>query len=376
MRLVLDLRWVKSPVLDGIARVSLSLTAALMRQQPDWFFVLLFGSDSLRRFGLDWLNAADTQAIQADYVSLVIPFGPASPLNQLRLGGLLRKHRPEQYFSFYYAFQRLSIPQTIMVHDLIPLLFPDSFKQASLGFRLSMTRADSLKLLLSNARRVVTVSHSTRQDLEQQLQVPKSRIAVCYPGVSPSLPVKGSYPGLAPGYVLALGRPDPHKNLAGLIAAYAALPDALRQQHPLVLAGPEDSRYTPALRQQIQDLGLGETARILGPVAPEHLPALYSGARLLAMVSHYEGFGLPVIEAMSYGVPVLAAWRGSLPEVAGEAALLVNPERPPEITWGLHRLLTKVWLHKNLIKRGREQAARFSWAASASRLAEILQQPD
>lgn len=380
MRLLIDLRWIRSEVLDGIARVSLSVTSELLRLYPDWRFGLLFATPRLRDFALNWIQTYHGFDIVADYVSLVTGFSAQSPLNRALLWKQVKGFRPDLYYSFYYIFHPLPVPQVATVHDLTPLLYPEYFSQASLGFRLTMTQTRVLNHLLSSMDGVVTVSQNTRQDLIQRLGLEPERIHVCPPGVDPpeaakgKAPLKGQLAGLRPGYVLSLGRPDPHKNFQGLIEAFGDLSPELRRQHPLILAGPEHRSYTRQLESRIRKLGLDNCVYLLGPVSNEDLPALYQHAALFALVSYYEGFGLPVLEAMAQGTPVLTSDRSSLPEVAGDAALLVNPERSMEISWALNRLLKVEHVANTLRKRGLARAESFSWQQTAERLSLALRQ--
>lgn len=377
MRLILDLRWVRSTVLDGIARVSLSLTAELLRLRPDWPLLLLFNSKELQQFSLDWIQTYNEGRSLADFIALTPGFSAQSPLNRALLWPQLKRFRPDVYFSFYYVFHPLPVRSVCMVHDLIPLAEPASFRQASTAFKLTMTRPQVLRWLLQPMEGIVTVSEHTRRDLVSRLQLPERQIQVCHPGVEwPS--VIGQAPptlqGLKPGYVLSVGRPDPHKNFAGLIDAYATLSPDLRRLHPLVLVGPLDPRYTPGLQARVQQLGLQGCVWFSGPVQQAELAWLYRNASVFALISRYEGFGLPVLEAMAAGVPVVTSDRSSLPEVAGDAALLVNPDRPMEVAWALHRLLKDRALAERLRECGLHRAAAFSWEHSAHRLAGILNQ--
>lgn len=376
MRLLLDLRWVRSEILDGIARVSLSVTAELLHLHPDWRFSLLFTDAHLRDFSLDWIRKYHPQEIIADFQALVTGFGPTSPMNRALLWKQVKSFRPELYYSFNYIFHPLPIPQVCTVHDLIPLLYPDYFTQASLGFKMTMTRAQVLRLLLRPMDAVVTVSNNSRQDLVERLGILPEGVYVCPPGVEPvDLSDSLSLPplkGLPPGYVLSVGRPDPHKNFHGLIEAYADLSPDLRRLHPLVLAGPGDKPYTRRLEEQIKTLGLERQVRMLGAVDSADLGALYRHAGVFALVSYYEGFGLPVLEAMAQGTPVITSDRSSLPEVAGDAALLVNPERPMEIAWALNRILKVSTFSDSLRRRGPRRAALFSWQRTAENLSSAL----
>lgn len=375
MRLLIDLRWLRSEILDGIGRVSLSVTAELLHLHPDWRFCLLFSDARLRDFALDWISAYHPNELLADFQATVTGFGPQSPLNRALLWRQVKAFRPDLYFSFYYIFHPLPIPQVCTVHDLIPLLYPELFQQASLGFKMAMTRTQSLRWLLKPMDGIVTVSQNTREDLIGRLGIAPGRIHVCPPGVDAqpaSEALGGELARLKPGYVLSVGRPDPHKNFHGLIEAYGDLAADLRRQHPLVLAGPGDKPYTRRLEQQILSLRLEKSVYLLGPVDNQQLPALYRQAAAFALVSFYEGFGLPLLEAMAQGTPVLTSDRSAMPEVVGDAALLVNPDRPMEIAWGLNRILRVTSIADSFRRRGLRRAAQFSWQRTAERLSAAL----
>ncbi|HEY9841929.1 MAG TPA: glycosyltransferase family 1 protein [Candidatus Obscuribacterales bacterium] len=378
MRLLLDLRWVRSEILDGIGRVSLSVTAELLLLHPDWPFGLLFADAKMRDFALEWIRAYHyPDEIVADYQAMVTGFGPQSPLNRALLWKQVKAFRPDVYYSFYYIFHPLPVTQVCTVHDLIPLIYPQYFQQASLGFRMAMTRAQTLRWLLKPMDGIVTVSNNTCQDLVEKLGIAAERIHVCPPGVEQQRseqPLHGDLAGLASGYILSVGRPDPHKNFHGLIEAYSDLSPELRRDHPLVLAGPGDKPYTRKLEQQIKALKLDRAVYLLGAIDSKELPALYKHAAAFALVSYYEGFGLPVLEAMAQGTPVLTSDCSSLPEVAGDAALLVNPDRPMEIAWALNRILKVQSVADALRRRGLKRVARFSWERTAERLSAALRE--
>lgn len=377
MRLLLDLRWIRSEILDGVGRVSLSVTAELLHLHPDWPFALLFADARMRDFAMDWIRSYHPHEIVADYQAMVTGFGPQSPLNRALLWKQVKAFRPDLYFSFYYIFHPLPIPQVCTVHDLIPLIYPQYFQDASLAFRMAMTRSQSLRWLLKPMDGIVTVSNNSCQDLIERLNIPYEKIHVCPPGVDQQIsvrPLNGDLAQLQPGYILSVGRPDPHKNFHGLIEAYSDLSPDLRKQHPLVLAGPVDKPYTRKLEQQIKTLKLDKSVFLLGPIDNQDLPALYKHAGAFALVSYYEGFGLPVLEAMAQGTPVLTSDCSSLPEVAGDAALLVNPDRPMEIAWALNRILKVPSVADSLRRRGLKRVASFSWERTAERLSAALRE--
>jgi alpha-1,3-rhamnosyl/mannosyltransferase len=380
VKIFLDLRWVRSATLDGLGRVSLSLVAELLRLESPHSFCLLLSTQELARFCLQWIREADPRPLRAVYRIDTLGFDARSPLNRLVLPRLQKDFGADLYFTPYYPFHPVpGIPCVGMVHDLIPLLFPAYFREASLPFRLLMTRATPLKLLLKPCTKIITVSQSSARDLEKALEIDPARIAVIYPGVSPCVPHPD--PGSAldfyglpgPGYILSVGRPEPYKNFVGLIQLYARLPLTLREKHPLVLVGPPHPIQTPHLQEEITSQGLSRFVFLTGAVAAEDLPALYQAAAVFAFPSLYEGFGLPVLEAMAAGIPVLSSDRASLPEATGGAALLWNPEDLEGGSRHLEKLLRDPELRQSLIEKGHTQARRFTWQTMAEHVLKTFE---
>jgi len=177
--------------------------------------------------------------------------------------------------------------------------------------------------------------------------------------------------GLPDHYALYVGINKPHKNLPRLVEAFARITHHV-SRFTLVIAGHEDPRY-PQARERAAALGL-DSVMFLGAVAEEDLPALYSGADLFVFPSLYEGFGLPVIEAMACGTPVACSNVSSLPEVAGDAALLFDPHTPESIAAAICQTLQNAELRERLRRRGLEQAGHFSWEHAARLTLEAYRQ--
>jgi len=375
VKIFLDLRWVRSATLDGLGRVSLSLVAEILRHQSPHSFGLLLSSPELARFCLKWIREIDARPLRAVFRVDTLGFDARSPLNRLVLPRLQKDFGADLYFTPYYPFHPIpGIPCVGMVHDLIPLLFPAYFREASLPFRLLMTRALPLKHLLKACKKIITVSKSSAQDLEKALNIAPERIVVIYPGVSPFVPhpdpssVLAFYGLSGPGYILSVGRPEPYKNFLGLIQIYARLPLALREKHPLVLVGPPHPIQTPQIQEEITAQGLSRFVSLTGAVSAEDLPALYQSASVFAFPSRYEGFGLPVLEAMAAGVPVLSSDRASLPEATGGAAQMWNPDDLEGGARHLEALLLNPELRQNLIEKGFQQAANRNWQSMAEQV--------
>ncbi len=263
----------------------------------------------------------------------------------------------------------------VTVHDLGYLAYPQTHPAFSRWYLTVSTRWN-----VRVAAHVIADSQATRRDLHAHLHVNPAKVSVVYPGYDAQRfqPVRderrieqarAKY-GIGERYVLYLGTVQPRKNLARLVEAFARL-DAPTTE--LVIAG-RRGWLTDDLYRRAETLALGARLRFPGYIASEDVPALLTGAVAFAFPSLYEGFGLPVLEAMACGTPVLCSNATSLPEVAGEAALLVNPHNTDALGSALQRLLRDETLRCDLIARGFERVKRFSWDASVRQIAEIIGQ--
>ncbi len=262
------------------------------------------------------------------------------------------------------------VPQVIVVHDLIPLHLPGSFPRQYLYFRHVVPR------ILRSSRAIVTDSESTRRDVVSFYGVDASRVSVVPCGYDrarfrvglDASAVKDKH-GLE-RYVLFVGNLFPHKNLPVLFEAFALL--ARRFPHALVIAGRKDARYYPSLAAQARALGAADRVRFLDYVPSEDLPALYAGADALVLPSLYEGFGLPVLEAMACGTPVIASRAGSLPEATGDGAVLVESSDVRALAAAMEAVLSDPGERERLRHRGFAQVARFGWERTALEMLEVL----
>jgi len=222
--------------------------------------------------------------------------------------------------------------------------------------------------ILKRCDRLIAISAHARQDAFEVLGIPLDRIRVIYPGVATEFfevtdhqaaSVRTMY-NLPQSYFLFVGCIEPRKNIRGLIAAYKTLPEAVQREVPLVIAGPfgwESDAVRPLLASQ--------NVLYLGYVPEVRLPALFRGATALVYPSYYEGFGLPVAQAMAAGIPVITSTSSSLPEVVGDAGLTVNPDSTADLAGALQRVLTSTAVARDLGCRGRARAQAYRWEAAA-----------
>ena len=268
------------------------------------------------------------------------------------------------------------VPSIVTVHDLSFFRMPEAFPAAKarylqLAMRHAARRADAL----------LAVSAFTKRELVALLGVPAERVHVVHNGVDPHCRVLPAdevaawrrAAGLPERFLLALGTLQPRKNLSTLIEAYALLRARLPEAPDLVLAG-APGWGDSGLARRAEALGLGPHLHLPGFVPEADLPLLYNAASLLAFPSWYEGFGLPVLEAMACGTPCLVADAGSLPEVAGAAAPALPPGDPAAWARAMADLLATPERQAALRAAGLERAGEFSWARTAAGTAEVYRE--
>ena len=278
----------------------------------------------------------------------------------------------------------LPCPYIVTVHDLLEHMYASrdaSSLWRSLHFQLT-------RRALNHAARVLAVSQFTKSEIERIFRIPRERIEVVYNAIDERFldghatqadreliaeRYQVSYP-----FILYAGAIRPHKNVVRIIEAFSALKSELEKegQFPdlkLIVIGDDLSSH-PRLRRTVVRSGVQNDVRFLGFVPIEVLRIFYDVAKIFVFPSLYEGFGLPPLEAMAHGTPVVASNNSSLPEVTGNAALLVNPENVFEIQRALQRALLDPALRARMKQRGYEQAQRFSWTSSVSRILEIYRE--
>ena len=273
-----------------------------------------------------------------------------------------------QGFDVVHSPHPLLIPSTqaarvVTIHDLDFLDHPDRTDAEVRRDYPALTRAH-----VRRADHIVVPSRFTADAVQRRLGLPRDRITVCYNG-APSWSPRPAWPEA--GFILFVGSLGRRKNIGGLLEAYRLLLERHPTQPvpPLVLAGPATAHAVDWL-DAIDAPPLAGHVQWLGYVARDELHRIYEDAAVLVLPSLHEGFGLPVVEAMTVGVPVVASDRGALPEVVGQAGLVVDPTRTADLADAIHRMVTDRPFARACAERGFQQAARFSWRASASALLE------
>jgi len=271
-------------------------------------------------------------------------------------------HSPD----FIPPFRR-NCKSVITVHDLAFLLYPHFLTKESARYYGQIDQA------VRNTDHIIAVSESTRQDTIKLLGVSERKITVIHEAANPiyrQVDTKEAHRrvsqmyGLDRDYILFVSTIEPRKNLPGLIQAYHKLRNDYKVSEGLVLAGSQ-GWLSEEVYNMVEALNLEEHVRFLGRVPSEHLVYLYNAARLLVHPSFYEGFGLPPLEAITCGTPAIVSNVSALPEVVGDAAILVDPHDIDGLTVAMWRVLTDEVLRINLISKGLKRASMFSWRRAA-----------
>ncbi len=270
---------------------------------------------------------------------------------------------------------RLDRPGVITVHDLIPLLYPETQR-----LKVRLIFAGLLRRSIEIAHTVVADSRATADDLVEQFPAARGKLAVVYPGVADRFRPASAEEveairtdlDLPEGYVLFVGTLEPRKNLDRLLDAWERLRRENHSTPPLVVVGGYGWK-SRRLTRRLEALGPAGLRHVDG-AGLEELVRYYQGARLLALPSLYEGFGLPAAEAMACGVPTVVGAASSLPEVVGDAGLQVDPDDTLGLASAMRKILTDSVLTHELVGRGIERSRRFDWPRAAAEIGEILDQ--
>lgn len=314
--------------------------------------------------------------------SVLVPWSIFSPGTQLRMPSFLRSFDLDIFHSLNYMYPFLIKGPRILVtiHDLIPLKFPH-FTPRAKKTRFNFLFRWVLRRSVQKADLVIAVSRQTRDDLIKFLGLEAEKIRVIYNGVGrryrPLEPEKVRFRlkeefGLTAPFALFVGRFDPYKNIVGLLKAFKQFIDSTPDHIKLVIAGPSDPRYPEAF-ETVKSLRLGSKVIFLDKVDEEELIFLYNGALTLVLPSFYEGFGLPPLEAMACGTPVICSEKGALLEVVGDAALLINPEEEGEMARALEKVCSDEKLRSDMRDRGLKRARLFSWQKTAEETLAVYQ---
>ena len=352
---------------SGLGVVNRNLISELMKCDRQFQFTLYSHDDYFK----------------TQYANRVIPVNPTvSPDRgfsghikrifwyQTVLSPQLKRQSADLFFSPVYEGMFFpSIPQIVTVHDLIPLKYPELSPKWKYYYQYA------LPLLLKKSRKIISVSEHTKQDLVKNYGLDPDSIDVVYHGCDrrlfypqPDAEILKKYS--LDKYLLYVGDLRFYKNLSRCLTAFDRLPF---KEYQFAIAGKKDDFFYPQIERQIQRLSARERIIFLDYVPTADLRLLYSMARSLVFASLYEGFGLPVLEAMACGCPVIASNSTSIPEVGGDSVLYVDPYSVENITQTMYRVLTDAELRTSLSDRGLARAKLFSWDKTAQDVCQIFE---
>ena len=356
--------------LTGIGNYIVSLGAALVADSR---------IDAHSFYGYRWRREVPTALEEGagvvahrvrDAVKPWIPFKRELRQAQQKIafGHGLRKRAIDVYHEPNYVPICYDVPVVITVHDLSWLRYPETHPADRVRWlERGLPRA------IERAAAIIVDSEFVRQEVLSTFSVRAAKVRTVHLGVAAEFhprdgaataATRSRYQLKHRGYVLTIATIEPRKNLAHVLTAYALLPEALRVRFPLVIAGAAGWRATQ-MESELRALAGRGQLRFLGRVPAAELPALYAASAVFVFPSYYEGFGLPPLEAMASGAPVIFSDRASLPEVVGPNGLSVDPDRPEETCMHLHALLEDDALRDEFSRRGVARAGLFTWNACA-----------
>jgi len=358
----------------GISRAVYSIVRELERLDDQSQYLLYCN----RPFNLPFDNLRWQKRVQSLY-----SFLPGSLwLQSKAFAGAARHDHLDVFWGTLYTLPA-GLPETtrkvLTIYDLVWRRYPQS-----MSWHNRMLSRAFAQRSVSRVDMIVTISESTKQDLESELHVPAEKIKVVRLGVDEHFRpceqavaarhVAQKY-GSSENYILSVGTIEPRKNLKILIEAIGILKGQGKLAHQLVVAGAKGWGKSQ-IAESILKWKLTESdVKFLGFIPEKDLPLLYSGAAVFVFPSVYEGFGLPLVEAMACGTPVVASNASSIPEVVGEAGILVDAHRPAEFAEAISQLRTNPGLRAAITQKGFQRVKQFSWAAAAKDVLSIFCEP-
>jgi glycosyltransferase involved in cell wall biosynthesis len=386
MRIAIDVRHARD---YGIGTYIRNMVQSLARIDDTNRYILAGRKEDLREFG----------ELPQNFRRAVFPRSDSGLINQITFPLFLQRLKPDlSHVPLNAAPMLMPKPYIVTIHDMSSLLFADAQQQTDQGSLRHQYRLFRFRRSLLRAQHIIAVSKSTQRDVEDLLRIPHSRISQIYSAPDPrflehshfassgSLAYEAwqeerqktleryqiNYP-----FLLYAGSVRPQKNVPRLVEAFAVLRGEL-ENHPrykdlrLIIIGDEMWKH-PQVRRMVIQTRMEPFVRFFGFVPFETLRVFYSAATAFVFPSLYEGFGMPPLEAMASGTPVVCSGTSSLPEVVGDAAVLVNPENVFDIARGIREVLTDDELRATLVERGHRQANGYNWERTAREVLGVYQ---
>jgi len=359
--------------LTGVGQYVFNLVNSLKKINPENEYHYFYGtyiSSEIKNEPSKIVNLARRASFKG-----IIPYWLKYSIRRLNLRFPVSKRGIILYHETnFIPVMHFGVPEISTVHDLTAILYPETHPAERVKF--FKKRFDKE---IHDFRYIIAVSENTKRDLIELTDYPPERIIVIYEGyhrrfkkynndmrIAAYLQGKG----LPQKYILFVGTLEPRKNIEFLIRSYSGLEKRLRDEHPLLIAGSK-GWYYEAIFRLVDDLNLQSNVHFLGYIPDEELPLLYNGASLFVYPSLYEGFGLPPLEAMACGCPVITSNTSSLPEVVGAGGVMVNPRDESDLRERMEEVLTDEKTRIEMSEYGLQRAKRFSWDKCARETLEV-----
>ncbi len=380
MKIAIDARWI-FPEISGIGVYTRELITNLtaIDRKNDYF--LIFSDNNPVAALKNKLN----NKLPDNFHILMVDFGIFSIKNQLKLPRILKQNNIDIFHSPNYMIPLLAFPRNksgktkciTTIHDVIPMIFPHHAPK-SLKSRIFPVFVFLMREVGKRSDIIITDSKSSASDIIKHLKIPEAsskKIKVIYCGKGSNYKPVSKQEKIEKNNfkkILYVGRSDPYKNLTVLIKAFALALKKLDNNAKLIIAGSPDKRY-PEGRELTRSLNLQNNIVWTGYLSDEDLVRTFQTADLLVHPSQYEGFGLPVLEAMACGIPVISSNASSLPEVGGDAVLYCPPNDIEQYAENIVNVLNNKELAKELSEKGIKQAAKFSWRKTAQDTLDVYE---
>lgn len=371
MKIGLDIRVLARGIRTGVEEYTINLLKHLLKIDPKIEYHLFYNAYQKVKLNYDWLGLNNVYLKEFRIPNRLF-FVSSRFFNTPKIDRLLNK--VDVYFNPHFFISPLSSQcrKVITFHDLSFEHYPYFFPWRKRAWqKLMNTRQEA-----QQADRIIAVSQSTKDDLVRLYGIKPSKVKVVYSGVGNQFKpinnqsdyIKNKY-HLPDKFILYFGTIEPRKNLIGLIKAF----ELLKKKHDtkLVIAGVKGWLYQDVFKV-VNDSKQKKDIFFTGFIEDQDKPYLYNLAELFVYPSFFEGFGFPPLEAMACGVPTITSSNSSLPEIVGQAGIMIDPYNIDELAWAMESVLTNNDLRKGLIKKGIERAKKFSWQKSAQQTLDVL----
>ena len=378
MKIAVDLRWLNHDT-GGISSYAANLVKNLAGLDRVNRYVLVFEDRETEARESGRLMPAKN----ANFESVIFGDGVFSLTSQLFLPKFLNSIKVDVFHSpdFIAPLNTAGFKLVVTVHDLIPLIHPELIPKSRKA-RLNFLYRQVTRRILERADAIITDSQNTRKDVMAEFRGLEEKVKVIYLSAAEEfVPIQESGRieaikkkfGLGSENILYVGRQEPAKNITGIVKAFWILKHKKKFKGKLVIAGERDRRY-PEPYELVKAAGLSDDVVFTGFVERQELPLLYNACDLFVFPSFYEGFGLPVLEAMACGLPVITSSVSALPEVAGDAGVMVVPSDAAALAAAMGEIIADNVLSGKLSKKSIVQAKKFSWKKTAEKTLELYEQ--